>query len=661
MIASRTWILPSLLLAGVASIAACSSGHDESVSSTTAQSLTVQLGRPTWATADRLVGNVGENEKIDIQVHLKMHNEQAAIDELAAISDPDSATYGQFLTDEQYDAKYAPTADDVAAVRSHLEGHGFTVTEIPGNNTYVAASGTASQARSAFGAQLGLYTVAGETRRAPIQMPTISIDLSKHVSGVLGLAPLKMTTHSVRTGGIKHAGVVAAIKAKGAKPNDTVPANTCSEWFGAIPDTSDPAFPGYGPLSYATCGFKPAQLRAAYGFADSIRKGNDGKGQIVAVVDAYLSPTLLADAQTYAANNDPDYPLAASQFSIVQGPGTVSTPDPGWYGEQTLDVEAVHAMAPGAKIVAMVAQTPSDTDLTGAINMIISKRLATIVSNSYGSAEGQANDFVIWHALATQAGLKGIGLYFSSGDSGDESGNLGFASADFPASLDNATAVGGTSLALDRNGAEVFELGWETGASFLTPPDPALLADGGVDTTVDAGPSTWDPAPPGFFVFGAGGGTSYVYEQPTWQKGIVPAALANQPGTPARVVPDVSMLADPMTGFLIGETDPTSNVYGEGAIGGTSLACPLFSATMALAQQKAGKKFGFANTVLYKASKKGAFKDIAPGATPQAVAIPGGIVTTFDFPGQTIQTAVGYDNVTGLGSPNGATFFKSVK
>src|SRR5208283_461921 len=129
------------------------------------------------------------------------------------------------------------------------------------------------------------------------------------------------------------------------------------------PDYFDPPYaPNYPALTLAPCGYTPAQIREAYGFTQSIRKGNDGTGVSVAVVDAYLSPTLLSDAQTYSAQNDADYPFATSQLVTYQAPGTPTEPDPDWWEEQTLDVEAVHAIAPGATIVAVAAQSQSDQD-----------------------------------------------------------------------------------------------------------------------------------------------------------------------------------------------------------------------------------------------------------------------------------------------------------
>jgi subtilase family serine protease len=211
-------------------------------------------------------------------------------------------------------------------------------------------------------------------------------------------------------------------------------------------------------------------------------------------------------------------------------------------------------------------------------------------------------------------------------------------------------------MAIGQTGNLLFEVGWETGASFL---DPAVVTDGGVTTT----PAMWDPAPPGFFVFGAGGGWSTVFEQPKWQKNVVPSSYAVQAGVARRSVPDVGMLADPFTGFIIGQTDPASGTYSEGTIGGTSLACPLFAATIAVAQQHANRHFGFANPLLYK--NKSAFRDIVPTNPPQAVALPLGDGTnaavTFDYSMLSIKTGAGWDSVTGLGVPNGKAFISAIK
>jgi subtilase family serine protease len=653
----RSRILPTLILAGLAGIVACSSSSSgENVGSSSAEALTaLPASVPSWANAANFRGRVASGETVSLQVHLALHDVAGAQDLLAHISDPDDAAYGQYLSDDDFAAKFGPTDADLAAVRAHLEGHGLTVTEVPDNKAYVAVTGTASQVESAFYTQLGNYGVKGQTLHAPMVQPKVPASIGARVAAVVGLAQHKMAPMLLKAGDVRGR----------SKPLDVAP-NTCSEFYGAVTDTTDPQLTGF-PTNppYVNCGYKPAQLREAYGLTDMVRKGTDGTGQKVAIVDAFTSPTLVQDAQTYFANEDADYPLSAKQITLVTGPGTVQTPDTGWYGEQSLDVESVHAIAPGASIVYVGAASAYDNDLIAAINLIITKKLATVVSNSYGAPEAlDYGAYTAWQSVAIQAGLKGVGLYFASGDSGDNSSaTFGTPTPNFPASLAEVTGVGGTSLGLGATGARSFEVGWEDGAYLLTEP---TLDDGGTDT--NPADQTWQLYG---FAYGAGGGLSQVYLQPSYQKGIVSTAVATDPNSGAieRATPDVAMLADPLTGYLIGMTDPTSGQYGESDIGGTSLATPLFTATIALAQQHGGRKFGFANTLLYKASKKGAFTDITPAASPTDMILPAqpsigqsAVAFVLDYRGtdNTITTGVGFDTVTGLGVPS-AKFFSYVK
>jgi subtilase family serine protease len=325
----------------------------------------------------------------------------------------------------------------------------------------------------------------------------------------------------------------------------------------------------------------------------------------------------------------------------------------GWYGEETLDVEAVHAMAPGAQIVYSGAESCFDDDMLAAVTRILDGGLAQIVSNSYGNAgegvspqEAQAEDDVY-----KQASVQGIGLYFSSGDDGDEAANLGQPQADFPATDPWVTAVGGTSLAVGQRNNYLFETGWGTGKSSLT--------DG-----------AWNPAPPGAFLYGAGGGTSTLFAQPSYQQGVVPTSLSGSGTDAMRVVPDVAAVGDPNTGMLVGETQAfrkNDDHYGEYRIGGTSLASPIFAGIMALADQAAGFHHGFANPALYDLSGSHAFRDVKPSDGKDAVVrndyangvdASGGIVTSLRSldHDSSLATAPGYDDVTGNGTPNGTSF-----
>jgi subtilase family serine protease len=195
----------------------------------------------------------------------------------------------------------------------------------------------------------------------------------------------------------------------------------------------------------------------------------------------------------------------------------------------------------------------------------------------------------------------GISVLFSSGDGGDDFTSVGFTTPDYPASSPWVSAVGGTTLEIGAAGRRLDEDGWSTGRSFectsVTVGEPGCSS-----ATI----GTWLPVSTDG---GSGGGTSYHYTQPTWQQGIVPNDMATRNSAvtgsqPYRVVPDISMDADPGTGFLVGETQrfPNGTYYDQYRIGGTSVASPLFAGTVAVADQIAGTGLGFLNPAMYALS-----------------------------------------------------------
>jgi len=156
---------------------------------------------------------------------------------------------------------------------------------------------------------------------------------------------------------------------------------------------------------------------------------------------------------------------------------------------------------------------------------------------------------------------------------------------------------------------------------------------------------------------------------------VVPEKLAKaNGGKPARVVPDVSLVGDPNTGMLIGQTqtfpDGTTK-YSEYRLGGTSLSSPLMAGVMALADQRAGARHGFANPAIYGRYGTAAYRDVVAPVAPIAVVrndfvnsvdATGGTTTklrTFDQTG-TLHTTAGYDDVTGVGTPNGQQFLDAL-
>lgn len=592
-------------------------------------------------------------------VYLKTRDEAGAEATARAVSDPHSSRYRQYLSTTQVRAQFAPTAATVDAVTSWLSSGGFQVGSVPTNNAYVEATGSVAQIEKAFSVTVGEYAVGGRRLRSADRDLSVPAGVAATVLGVAGInESLSHATPLHTTGADPQTGTAApAASQPGVVPPPAGFRNAqpCGAYYGEKVDITDPAYQGQN-LPYTPCGYTPPQIRSANGLAEPVGRGIDGAGTTVAIVDAFGSPTLFSDAAEYARRNDPSHPLAAAQFSQLVTPPTPGQEGPsqcdaaGWYAEQTLDVEAVHATAPGANILYVGSADCQDSSLVTAVNSIVAAHSADIVSNSYGDT-GEDTSATVAQAftqIAVQAAMEGIGLYFSSGDNGDEAARIGRPEADFPASDPWVTAVGGTSVGIGSTSGKVVETGWETGRS--------QLVNG-----------AWTPPT---YRFGSGGGTSRLFAEPWYQQGTVPLALAQQNqagGTLGRVVPDVSELADPNTGFLIGETQtfPGGVLYDEYRIGGTSLAAPLLAGTMATADQLDGFHHGFSNPAYYQlTAHTGGLSDITPVSALGVVRVDyanyvdatGGYVRavdTFDDQSLTIHTTTGYDNVTGLGTPNG--------
>jgi subtilase family serine protease len=628
---------------------------------------TITGSQPPWATPAHLKGAAASTASVGFRVYLGWRADPTALDR--AVSTPGSSQYGQYLSAAQFRDQFAPSAKDVAAVQKWLRSQGFQVDYTPANNLYVSAEGTVAQAETAFGVALDTYDVGGTALRAPNSELSVPASLPK-IEAVIGLdqsAYLVHTDHVVADAPpapvFVNAGPCSAYWDEKTTANtlEPTPLSTTDTTITTPDGVTLPDAYHRTTTAFAPCGYTPTQLRGAYGLSDS----DTGAGQTVAIIDAYASPTIVSDANDYFAAHGAGLipPLSRSNFTQVVAPGTYHHPesraqDPqGWYGEETLDVEAVHSMAPAANIV-YVGAPNNYQDLDAALNHVVDNQLATIVTNSYGwSSEALPPGYIKpYYDIMAQAVAEGIGVYFSSGDNGDETGGSGdFATAtpDWPASSDLVTAVGGTSLAVGADNTRVGEWGWETGKSSLAgAPETKLF---------------WDPAPPGNYLYGSGGGTSRIFPQPWYQAGVVSSTLATAHGNRSglmRVIPDVSAIGDPNTGMLIGQTqtfpDGTAR-YSEYRIGGTSLASPLFAGIMADVQAARGSVIGFANPLLY--STASAYRDILPVSKlavvrsdfANLVDASDGYVASVrsidDDDPLTIHVVRGFDDVTGIGSP----------
>jgi subtilase family serine protease len=594
--------------------------------------------KPLWATAKADRGDTAGSAKVNARVYLAGRDAAALSAYARAVSDPHSASYGKYLTPSQVQARFGATKEQIAAVTAWLKASGLKVTGT--TRHYVSVSGTAAATEKAFGTQLHDYAKGGKTYHAPSTTASVPASLHGAVLTVTGLnnAPAK----------VKH--------------DDELPppgpafvnSGPFSSYYGSKTASTLPE--AYGShVPYVIKGYTGKQLRAAYAAGSDLT----GKGVTVAITDAYASPSIVEDAAKYAKRNG-DKAYRNGQLTQVLPDDYNSTDEcgaSGWYGEETLDVEAVHAVAPAANITYVAGASCFDNDLIDALSKVVDRHLADIVSNSWGDIEQNETPEVAaaYDQVFQQGAIEGIGFYFSSGDDGDNVASSGTKQVDTPVNSPWVTAVGGTSLAVGKGNAYTFETGWGTKRA-------PLSADG----------KSWTGFP-GPFTSGAGGGTSSMYEQPFYQRGVVPDSLAKANGaTRMRVLPDIAAVADPNTGFLVGQTQAFpdgSFKYGEYRIGGTSLACPVIAGVQALAQQaQHGKPIGFANPAIYDRFGTRAYHDVTDhpfGPTVDlavarvdfvnTVDASDGLITSVRSLGKdsSLSAVRGYDNVTGVGTPAG--------
>ncbi|MGN6473073.1 MAG: S53 family peptidase [Mycobacteriales bacterium] len=640
--------------AGVPALATAHSGHP-------VRNLVARIDAiPSWADGVAPARLLPSSTPVQFSLALKGRNQAELRRLVAEVSDPSSPSYRHFLSTAQYNRRFAPTAAEAKAARTWLQRAGFVVDATTAGRTLVTAHAPASVVGRVFGAAFGLFRVAGSLLRAPLSVPTMPVALRPIVSTVLGLAQNRAVSD--------------------ASPAPAfLNARPCSRYYGQRIAAKLPRFHGAHQPS-AVCGYSMRQIRSAYG-VDRVR--STGRGATVGVVDAFASPTITADVNQWSRRMG--LPRLASGQLVQQtlpgisglpelSPAGVPVLDPqGWAGEESLDIEAVHGMAPRAKIVYYAALSGFGVNagayevglepLIVALAQAVGDGKVDIISNSWGGANDSPTpgDIQVFNVITQQAAAKGITIDFSTGDSGDEVAEAGKHLANFPATSPDVTAVGGTTLEVGDGGQRLSESYWGT--------ERVPFVHG-----------SWDFAKKSFSG-GAGGGVSTAYAEPSWQRGVVPASEATYGGvSPGRVEPDLSLVADSTTGILIGQTQHFANGanrYGEYRIGGTSVSCPLLSGMLALAVASAHHRLGLITPTLYaKARTEGGRAKLF--YDPVAVRRVNGMstlanvrpdYTATDNPASkvtyslrtlsnlsTLHALRGYDDSTGLGVPRAVAF-----
>lgn len=300
---------------------------------------------------------------MNFELVLKLRDESAAEQLLRAVGTPGSASYRHYLTAQQWEARFSPTAAQVQQAERWLRSEGFAVGAVSKDRITIAASGTAAQVESAFGTRLKNYAVDGHKVRLASGALSVPSSMAGTIVGAMGVNQRVASPADVSNPDVP--GSSASTGPTTSTPNQFPPPPAaflthppCGAYYAAKTHMVSPPF-GHGyptTVPDVVCGYKPPQFRSAYG----VTSAATGKGVDVAIIDAYGSATIAADAAQYFLRNDPGNPFSKANFTQTN---TLPFDDESvcaassWLTEQAIDVEAVDSMAPDAHIHTSVRRT----------------------------------------------------------------------------------------------------------------------------------------------------------------------------------------------------------------------------------------------------------------------------------------------------------------
>jgi subtilase family serine protease len=635
-----------------------------------------EMTSPGIVALSRDRGATHGEEQMTLTVNLALHDQAAYEAAIAERYRPESASYHHWFSDADF-AAYGPSAEELAIVEQELRAYGLQVLFVSADNASLRARGSVANVEQAFHTQIHDYERDGVMFHANATPARLGGAATNLVSSVAGLSNFRMRANyalplNPKTGSAKRY-TAAQVAQSGLS---TLYTNKCFESSAPVYLTTEGASVPRGTYvgnlyddnsQNAVCGWMPEQVQAYYGVQTAIKAGYDGKGQTIVIVDGPSDASVRADLVTFAkATGLPG--ISSSNFQVIYPDGAptsyylANVAD--WDLETDLDIEWAHSIAPGAKIVLLITPTNDWSEFQYAIQYAVEHKLGHVISNSYGYPELAWGKVTLeaFDAVLKKAAAAGIAVNFSSGDHGDNgTGSPSTGGDQYPAASAYATSVGGTAIAVPTESGGTTSVGWGNN-------------DGLLSNALDA---IEDPPFAYGFLGGSGGGESIFIAKPSWQSSL--------PGK-GREQPDLALMADPYTGGV---------VYSQGlwqSIGGTSLACPIFSAMWTLADEKAGTALGQAAPILHRLPA-GAISDVVPVGSKTNVAgtiedsngsthysgslllgpldstttyfsalwdVSFGEYLVLSFGTDTsLKVTTGWDNVTGWGTPNGVKFLEA--
>ena len=339
-----------------------------------------------------ILGPAPVDTPIEIVMALKLHDAAGLDQFLADVQDPASPVFHQFLTQEQFNQRFAPTATEEAAVEAFLVANGFTLTQTFSNHLLVGAKAPIGVVEQAFNVHIASVSYDGQVGYATIEEPSVPATLAPSLTGVLGLDNLGH-----------------------AQPRDNLGTNCC---YWSPRDTNN--------------------------FYNEDHNGaHTGAGQTIVIVGAY--DFLTADFTGFNAQMGLSNP---SVTRVCAGSGAGCAFSSSQSTEISLDIEYAHGTAPSAALVSVMSQSTLLTDFTTAYNTVVTRNDGHSVSTSWGLCEKQmaaatrASD----DSIFANGNAIGQSWFAASGDSGsnDCPAQVGRKGVDYPASSPYVMGVGGT-------------------------------------------------------------------------------------------------------------------------------------------------------------------------------------------------------------------------
>jgi subtilase family serine protease len=633
--------------------------------------LVANSGRPTGAY---------HSSRMSVEVALAPGDQAGLSRQLQAIYTRGTSAYHHWLARGQFDARFAPSAAERAAVMRYLRSAGLRVSA--GSSPFlIRATGSSRQVQAAFRTTLSTYAAASGERyfanSTPARLPAA---LAGGTLGIIGLTnTVREHSQIVRRPGSSRLGADRAPGVRSASSSSGAGCETGyvteSELFNYV--NYDAPIPyGYGAGPGCT-GLSPSQTNSVYG-APSV--GSNGKGAGVDMGLFELSAYQESDIDTFAHYfYGPSYSPSLVNINVDGGPlhpicpaGDECPADINYYSgdiEVDADIEMSMTISPDNSHI-LVYNAPNDyTGQTSLdeYNKIANQDTAAVVSSSWGVCEDEitAGYAEAENVIFEQMAMQGQSLFNAFGDSGAYGclPSPTYADAGDPADQPWVTGVGGTSFESYNPGTDptaTYPSGVETvwNSYNLCSEQPANRGNddqGGLFWCLETGagggaPSQWWGRPS----YQQGPGVSSPYS--TYGNGSTDCALAAA-GTPCREGPDISANADPFTGpaeYCTGNSgtpysdcasfESTDPVPGWFQIGGTSLSSPLWSAIFADRDSYTGQRAGNANPLLYS------LFDTDPGQYFHDITGVGPLQRIADNNGLYPSTP-GYDMATGIGTP----------